>query len=67
LIHNLIEHAKAAVEERDVDKANTFALKAVDLVHREKIVFLKGASTERTGQQLADWFRDCSFLFNKVM
>jgi len=67
LVNNLIEYSKEALEKGDVNKAKSFAFKAVDIVHGEKLIFLKGASTERTEQQLADWFGVCSFLFNEVI
>lgn len=65
-IDEVIEHARSALDDLDLDKARHYAQEAVALIIKEKDDFLAGINIGRTEQQLADWFGACSYVFSEV-
>ena len=65
-ISDLIEQSHIAADDGDIDGARTLALKALVGACKEKDDYLNGLNPGIQEQQLADWFGECSFVFNKV-
>jgi len=61
-----VERALEAVFKGNFDEARRLALQAVVGISAEKDLFLEGLGQTATAQQLADWFGQCSFVFNAV-
>jgi len=64
-ITRLLERAQEAVVMRDFDGATRLTLQAIVGISAEKDHFLAGQG-HPTARQLADWFDQCSFVFNDV-
>ncbi|XP_052254570.1 helicase with zinc finger domain 2-like [Dreissena polymorpha] len=65
-ISDLIEQSHIAADDGDIDGARTLALKALVGACKEKDDYLNGLNPGIQEQQLADWFGECSFVFNKI-
>jgi len=65
-ITRLLDQASEAKDNGDFDDAKRLTLQAIVGISTEQEHFLTGLGQTATAQQLADWFGQCSFVFNAV-